>query len=234
MTGPDGGDGDAGHPVPLLRRLSPGTLALLAVLLAAAAAVGAVLGSAFVRQPALSAAADTSVDAGFARDMAVHHGQAVQLAVLVRDRSTDDEVRTVALDIVLTQQQQIGQMYAWLDTWGLPQGGSGAPMAWMTAAGHGHTTAGAQPDTSGHAAMPGWVSPADLARLTAAQGAEADRLFLTLMIAHHLGGVQMAQYAADHADQPQVVRLATGIVRAQTREVTALQDMLDARGGPVD
>ncbi len=230
MTGTDGEQPGADRPVALLRRLSPGTLALLVVLVAAAVVVGALVGSAFVRQPALSAAADTSVDAGFARDMAVHHGQAVQLAVLVRDRSTDEEVRTVALDIVLTQQQQIGQMYAWLDTWGLPQGGTGTPMAWMTDGGHGHTGSA---DAAGYAAMPGWVSAADLARLTAAQGAEADRLFLTLMIAHHLGGVQMAQYAADHAGQPQVVRLATGIVSAQTREVTALQDMLDARGGPV-
>lgn len=209
--------------------------AVLAVVAAAALVLGALGGALLARQPALAAAAEGSVDAGFARDMQAHHAQAVDLAVLVRDRSTDEEVRTVALDILLTQQNQIGQMAGWLSTWGLPAAASEAPMAWMTGTGHAHG-AGATASTdgaSGYAAMPGWVSREDLARLTAATGAEADRLFLQLMIPHHQGGVEMAQYAVEHAQRPQVVALARNIVTSQERELTALQDMLDARGGPV-
>jgi uncharacterized protein (DUF305 family) len=198
----------------------------------AAVVVGALLGAVLVRQPAQTVATEGSVDAGFARDMQVHHAQAVELAVLLRDRSTDEEVRTVALDILLTQQNQIGQMAGWLSTWGLPATSDAAPMAWMTEGEHGHT-AGAAGGAGGYADMPGWVSREDLARLRDAQGADADRLFLELMIPHHVGGVEMAEYAVENARQPQVRALARGIVTAQERELVALQDMLDARGGPL-
>lgn len=207
--------------------------AVLAVVVVAALAFGALAGALLARQPVLTAAAEGSVDAGFARDMQAHHAQAVELAVLVRDRSTDEEVRTVALDILLTQQNQIGQMAGWLSTWGLPAAAPEAPMAWMTDGEHGHATAAPGAADAGYAAMPGWVSRADLARLTAADGTEADRLFLELMIPHHEGGVEMAEYAVERARRPQVVSLARNIVTSQERELTALHAMLDARGGPL-
>ena len=207
---------------------------VLVVVAVAALVLGGLGGALLARQPALTAASEASVDAGFARDMQAHHAQAVELAVLVRDRSTDEEVRTVALDILLTQQNQIGQMAGWLATWGLPAASSAPVMAWMDGE-HGHADGSPTPGAGddGYAAMPGWVSRADLARLTAATGTDADRLFLELMIPHHEGGVEMAQYAVDHAQRPQVVALARGIVTAQERELRVLHDMLDARGGPL-
>jgi uncharacterized protein (DUF305 family) len=209
----------------------------------AAVVVGALVGAVLVRQPPQTVAAEGSVDAGFARDMQAHHAQAVELAVLVRDRSTDEEVRTVALDILLTQQNQIGQMAGWLSTWGLPAATTAEPMAWMRTGEHGHGTGTATTTTAtgdaaarpagGYAAMPGWVTREDVARLRDATGSDADRLFLELMIPHHVGGVEMAEYAVDNARQPQVRALARGIVTAQERELVALRDMLDARGGPL-
>ncbi|WP_240675026.1 DUF305 domain-containing protein [Cellulomonas endophytica] len=210
-------------------RPGPSRVALVGVLVAVLA-LGALLGSVLTRQPAATAAPEGSVDAGFARDMQVHHAQAVELSVLVRDRSTDPELRVVALDILLTQQNQIGQMAGWLSTWGLPAASSTAPMAWMTE--HDHAAA-ADAGLTGYAAMPGWVSREDLARLTAATGTDAERLYLELMIAHHRGGVTMAQEAADRAGRPVVRSLAENIVRNQQRELSALQDLLDARGGPL-
>ena len=53
------------------------------------------------------------------------------MAFLVRDRTDDEELRTVAYDIITSQQQQAGQMYGWLVQWGLPQTGSRPPMAWV-------------------------------------------------------------------------------------------------------
>jgi uncharacterized protein (DUF305 family) len=230
LTGPEERPAGGGH-----RRV------VVALGVVAAVVVGALLGAVLVRQPPQTVATEGSVDAGFARDMQVHHAQAVELAVLLRDRSTDEEVRTVALDILLTQQNQIGQMAGWLSTWGLPAASDAEPMAWMTGGEHGHTAGGSgdtgdgtvAPGGGGYAAMPGWVSREDLARLRDAQGTDADRLFLELMIPHHVGGVEMAQDAAENARQPQVRALARGIVTAQERELVALQDMLDARGGPL-
>lgn len=45
----------------------------------------------------------TSADAGFARDMQVHHNQAVEMSMIVRDNITDETLRTIAYDIALTQ-----------------------------------------------------------------------------------------------------------------------------------
>jgi len=202
---------------------------VVAVLVVLALLVGLAVGATLVARPDAATPTDTSVDAGFARDMQAHHAQAVELAVLVRDRSQDDTLRAISLDVLTIQQQQIGQMAAWLRLWGLPAASPAGPMAWMTD-GHGHATS----DPTGLSSMPGWVQAEDLARLGAAEGVPAERLFLELMIAHHAGGVEMAAYAVEHARHPEVVRFAQGVVDSQTREQVVLQDLLDARGGPLD
>jgi uncharacterized protein (DUF305 family) len=192
------------------------------VLAALAALVIGVLGTVWVVQVRSSPPSDFGADAGFARDMQTHHAQAVEMAFLVRDRSDDEELRTVAYDIITSQQQQAGQMYGWLVQWGLDQTGSRPPMAWV---GGEHAAAHAGPDGT----MPGMATPAQLAELKAASGVEAERIFLRLMIAHHTGGVAMAQAARDDARTPEVRTLAGAIAAAQTSEIQLLQQMLDAR-----
>ncbi len=177
--------------------------------------------------PVAAAVAEESVDVGFARDMRDHHAQAVEMSVLVREGTPDPEIRTLALDILLTQQQQIGQMYAWLATWGRPQVGQSEPMAWMADEAMDHEMV----ETS--APMPGMASEKQLTRLARAKGAQAERMFLQLMIPHHEAGVEMAEYAAQEATQPQVQRLAQSIVEAQSAELVALRSMLGERGGPI-
>ena len=186
--------------------------------------------------------AEESVDAGFARDMQAHHAQAVRMSLMVRDATTDVEVRRLALDVLLTQQQQLGQMFAWLEGWGLSQV-SASPMSWMTndAAADG-TTPGhdmAGMDDAGGAggagmtAMPGMASDADLRRLESARGKAAERLYLQLMVPHHRGAVQMARAALADAEQPAVRSMARKIATAQAAEIRLLRSMLAERGGPV-
>jgi uncharacterized protein (DUF305 family) len=192
-----------------------------AVLVLAGLLVG-VAGTIAVMAIRSSAPTDWGADAGFARDMQTHHAQAVEMALLVRDRSQDEELRTVAYDIATSQQQQAGQMYGWLVQWGLPQTGSRPPMAWVGGE-HGETHAGAD------GAMPGMATPAQLDELRAADGVDAERLFLRLMIAHHEGGVTMAQAAVAQARTEEVRTLAAAIVAAQSSEIRVLQGMLDDR-----
>jgi uncharacterized protein (DUF305 family) len=207
---------------------------VVSLLVATALAVGILVGSVLVRQSPYAVPADTSVDAGFARDMQAHHTQAVELSRLVRDRTDDEAIRTLALDILLTQNNQAGQMAGWLETWGLPQASDRPAMAW---AGEGHQHAATTSDDGdaprGLAAMPGWVSNDDMARLDAAEGVDAERLYLQLMIPHHEGGVEMAEMAVDAAQGAQVRALARSIIRSQTAEITVLETMLEERGGPV-
>jgi len=160
---------------------------------------------------------DASADAGFARDMAHHHAQAVEMAEIIRDRTDDARMDVLATDIVLTQQAQIGQMGGWLDVWGLKRASIGRPaMAW---AGANHQMMGAM--------MPGLATDADVAALGTLPIDEAEVRFLQLMIVHHRGGAEMAQAVLDLDPSEVVDRLAASIVRSQTAEITAMSDMLD-------
>ncbi|TRW47379.1 DUF305 domain-containing protein [Georgenia yuyongxinii] len=202
----------------------PALVAGVVLLVALAAIVGLIAGSRLAAGPRYPT--DASVDAGFARDMGTHHAQAVQMSALVRDRTDDPAVRQLALDIELTQQHQHGQMYAWLEQWGLRQSSSQPVMAWMAD----HTDHA----TTAQAGMPGMATPAELARLADAEGRDAERLFLQLMIPHHEAGVDMAEYAANRAEEDVVRRLAVTVVNAQTAELTVLRDLLQERGGPLE
>ncbi|THG30250.1 DUF305 domain-containing protein [Naasia lichenicola] len=161
-----------------------------------------------------------SVEAGFARDMQVHHNQGVELAMIIYPDSDDAGIRSVAYDIATAQAQQSGQMYGWLTTWGVPQYSTDPPMSWMSDDGsHGHDGTAVP--------MPGLATAAQIDELEAATGAEADRVFLQLMIAHHRGAIEMARDVLERSDQHAVVDLATSIVRSQTSEIDLLQDLLE-------
>lgn len=173
---------------------------------------------------------DDSVEAGFARDMQVHHAQAVQMAFLIRDRTTDPTLRTVALDIITSQQQQMGQMFGWLTLWDLPQSGSSEPMAWMTGtADEGMSMEDMTQDADPALGMPGMASAADLQLLEDSRGRRAELMFLQLMIAHHRGGVQMAQQALELSDHPDVRALAQAIATSQAAEIEQMQKLLQER-----
>ena len=188
--------------------------------------------------------ADTSAEAGFARDMQTHHNQAVQMALIIRPKTGDPTLQAVAYDIITSQQQQSGQMFAWLDLWGLPQTSSGPPMAWMTNSTGGHdmgAVTGApgappakpeMPHRTGAAQepMPGMASPADLDKLKAANGTDAEILFLRLMIIHHRAGIAMAQAIQPLSELPQVLDLARAMADAQQAEIEQMQQLLRQRG----
>ncbi|RKN05414.1 DUF305 domain-containing protein [Streptomyces radicis] len=174
---------------------------------------------------------EDSVDVGFARDMSVHHQQAVEMSFLVRDNTDDEDVRLLAFDIINTQANQRGMMLGWLEVWDMPKSTS-TPMEWMP--GHSmpdHEGMDGMEDMDGAAAlMPGMATDEDIEELTAAEGRAAEVLFLELMIEHHQGGVEMARAAADAASTEEVERLAGGMVEAQASEIDLMNDMLAARG----
>jgi uncharacterized protein (DUF305 family) len=115
-------------------------------------------------------------------------------------------------------------MYAWLDLWGLPQASNQPPMAWAAGMGHDMGT-----PAGGATSMPGMASRADVTRLGELRGRDADRLYLQLMIAHHEGGVLMAEAAVRLAHRPEVLGLARKIVTGQRSEITLMAGMLRER-----
>lgn len=159
---------------------------------------------------------DDSADAGFLRDMSVHHDQAVEMALIIRDRTEDPQLHALATDIMLTQQAQVGAMSGWLQIWDLPQTGAEPAMTWM-----GHPTEGR---------MPGMASAEDVRQLRDLPLAEAEVLFLRLMIRHHAAGVEMAEACLDRCDEDVVTSLSEKIIDGQQFEIDAMQSMLAERG----
>jgi uncharacterized protein (DUF305 family) len=185
----------------------------LLLVLAVAVAAGALFLWASSRPPQ-----EGSAEAGFARDMMVHHAQAVEMAEIVRDKTENPQIRTLATDISLTQQAQIGQMQGWLAVWGLSPTGTEKPMAWM-----GHPTDGQ---------MPGMASREEIDRLGTLPPEEADELFLRLMIPHHEAAIPMARAIEDRSDDQVVDLFAEKVAATQRVEIANMQKMLEDMGAP--
>lgn len=179
-----------------------------------------------------------SAEAGFARHMQTHHEQAVEMSHIVRDGTSDPAIRLLGYDIATSQSQQAGQMFGWLAIWGLPQASPEPPMAWMhrpipgaagAHANHQRGTAPGATSTPTAVPMPGMASPEQLAQLRDSSGLDAERLFLELMIAHHEGGVDMADAILQRSSNPTVTDLASSMVAAQRSEIQLMQDLLTER-----
>ncbi|MER6087698.1 DUF305 domain-containing protein [Streptomyces bluensis] len=163
-----------------------------------------------------------SADAGFARDMAVHHQQAVEMSYIVRDRTDDEDVRRLAYDIAQTQANQRGMMIGWLDLWGLPKVSSDAPMTWM---GMGDMASGKDGSL-----MPGMATNTELEKLGKLSGKEAEIFYLQLMTDHHKGGIHMAQGCVSKCTVGVEKKLAQGMVAGQESEIQLMTRMLKERG----
>ena len=202
-----------GHPLAVATK-TPRDAGPLLLLLAAAAALFAAL--ALWLYLTNAEPGDGSAEAGFARDMSVHHAQAVEMAEIVRDKTESEEVRIMAADMALTQQGQIGRMQGWLDAWELPATGAEPVMSWM-----GHPTEGR---------MPGMASPEEIERLRNAPPEEAEVMFFRLMIPHHQAAVPMAEAVMEESDRPEVENLAGAIAASQQGEIELMRKMLEERG----
>jgi len=174
--------------------------------------------------------ADASPEAGFARDMATHHAQAVEMSFIVRDATDDERIKTLSRDIIVTQTAQRGIFMGWLQQWGLKQTSDRPRMAWMTGHGGGHAAPRTPAATPSGSLMPGMATDAELTRLREAQGEAAEILFLQLMIRHHEGGVEMAEGLLARSGRPEVVTMARHIGSGQAGEIKLMTDMLKERG----
>lgn len=208
----DGGDSPDDAVIVLPWWRNPLNIAILAV--AAAFLVGAAGYALGARSPEI--VRHNEVDVGFLQDMRIHHEQAVTMSrlYLAAEPDGDTTLRTIALEIEIGQTFEAGRFVQLLRVFGEAETNeSDVAMAWM-----------------GHAMpleeMDGMASREELEQLATASGAEADRIFATLMIAHHEGGVEMADHAADHASNPEVVAMASSMARAQRGEISEMREIL--------
>jgi uncharacterized protein (DUF305 family) len=156
------------------------------------------------------------VDTGFLQDMRVHHEQAVLMALIYRNLpDTEPGLRTVARSIVTGQSIEVGRMIQLLRDFGEREANEGdTAMVWMGM-------------SAGPNSMPGMATDDELDELGRSEGREADELFVRLMTAHHLGGIDMAEFAVQNAANEEVRRMAASMAGGQTAEIGEMTGLLE-------
>lgn len=161
--------------------------------------------------PAVRSVANVSdSDVSFAQQMIPHHQQAVEMADLALTRETSPEVKKLAEQIKAAQGPEIEMMSMWLQSWG-------APME-MGEDHSGHDMGGMD--------MSGMMSDDDMQALADAQGAEFDRMWLEMMIAHHQGAISMAEQVKAASSNADVTSLAGAVMTGQAEEIDTMQKLL--------
>ena len=144
-------------------------------------------------------------DIMFSQMMIPHHQQAVEMSdILLAKPDIPAPVASLATRMKDAQTPEIKQMTGWLEGWNVP------------------TMMG---DHSGHG-MGGMVDDDGIARLRAAQGTDAARLFLQQMTGHHEGAIDMARQEISSGKYPQTIQLARDIIKAQEAEITEMKELL--------
>ncbi|MER6225775.1 DUF305 domain-containing protein [Streptomyces sp900105755] len=154
-----------------------------------------------------SADAHNAQDVSFAQSMIPHHQQALEMAGLAVDRGSSAQVRSLAARIEKAQDPEIRTMTGWLKAWG-----EDVPMAGM--------------DHSGHAGMAGMMSDKDMTTLKQAKGTDFDTMFLTMMVEHHRGAVEMAGTEKAKGSYGPATAMADAIVTAQNAEIKEMNKLL--------
>ncbi|MFF6833304.1 DUF305 domain-containing protein [Streptomyces sp. NPDC012438] len=172
--------------------------------------------------PPATASAPATVPAGehnqadvtFAQGMIPHHRQAILMSEMVQAHASSDEVKALAEKIKKAQEPEIATMTAWLKAWGekVPTGMDGMD--------------GGDHDGSG---MPGMMDNQRMDQLRGASGTVFDTMFLTMMIQHHEGAVEMAKTEKAQGAYGPAKTLADDIITSQTAEIAQMKTMLGSK-----
>lgn len=163
--------------------------------------------------PSTSTQASTefnAADVTFANGMYPHHAQALDMAELVPDRSTNPEIINLARAIESAQGPEMEQLARWLQAWGQP-----APTSSTT----GHMGG------MDHSGMTGMMSDQDMADLTSKSGSEFDQAWLTMMIEHHEGAVEMAGIEVTEGSNAEAKAMAQNIITSQQNEIATMRTL---------
>lgn len=173
----------------------------------------------------------TEADVRFLTHMIPHHAQAILMSRLAPTHGASTEIRRLAARIINAQQDEIAIMQQWLADRQKPIPEAHTHLHPPAGGGDHSMHAQHMQQMQTHANMPGMLSAAQLQQLDAARGGEFDRRFLTFMIQHHKGAVQMIRELLDSstgAHDETIFRLAADINVDQTTEIARMESMLAA------
>ncbi len=167
--------------------------------------------------PTSKASSDASADfndadVAFVSGMVPHHEQAVEMADIVLADEPSPEVAEVAEQIKAAQQPEIEQLNQMLDHFGVDADSAG---------GHGGGHGGGDAPMHG-----GMMTEQELAEFEDASGTDAERSFLTLMIAHHEGAIEAAETELAEGEYAPARELAESIRDSQAAEIKQMEQLL--------
>lgn len=143
--------------------------------------------------------------------MLIHHRDAVEMAELAATRTTNPDVLALADQVAATQKPEIDRMTGWLVTWGADVPAHGQEMDAMG------------PD----GAMPGAMNAEQLAHLKQTRDGEFDAAFVTLMVGHHEGAIDMAEDELRSGAAAETLALAESVIQTQSVEIELMRSMLE-------
>ena len=143
-------------------------------------------------------------DLGFAQGMIPHHSQAVEMATLALQQSTNTAIVDLAERIQGAQDPEIEQMRGWLSTWGEEE-------------------MSGDMDGMDHASAEGMMDTTEMAIFMASSRPEFDALFVDMMIRYYQGAIAMAETVLAEGTDPEVKTLAEGVIGAQQAEIAEMK-----------
>jgi len=195
---------------------APNTARRSFLALGALAVAGTALAACTTQESETATESETpnDTDIGFFTDMAVHHEQALAMCQRVIGRNNGDSVQALAADILQNQSYERGVMHTWLTVWGESTAPPETVMGWM-----GMEMPAAE--------MMGLATEEQMSSLATATGIAQGRLFLTLMRAHHVGGVHMTDVATENAAIANVRTTAERMATIQNYEIGIIDQLVE-------
>ncbi len=154
-----------------------------------------------------------AADVMFAQMMVPHHKQGIDITGLAGTRASSSEVKTLAAAISVTQLSEANTMSGWLKGWNKP----------ATAAASEHAA---------HGGMPG-TSNIEIRNLKAKTGADFDRAFLNMLIAHQDDAIQIARAEFAGGHNAEAKALAGRIDKSRSAQITQMLAMIEKLPAPV-
>ena len=142
-------------------------------------------------------------DAMFLQMMIPHHEQAVVMSDLALSTSKNADVLKLAKQIRDAQAPEIIKMQGWLSDAGLNE----------------------DPGHSMGDGMGGMLSDSEISTLKESTGKAFDKLFLTGMIAHHEGAINMVMMI-ENSSNSDISNLGKEIVKSQAAEIELMKQLL--------
>ena len=154
-------------------------------------------------------------DQKFVQEMVPHHEQAVVMSEMVSNVQVSGETSALATEIISAQASEIELMKSFLSEWGVEYDPNSDPHA-------GHMMSGVESS--------GMMTDEELAELKNSSGVVFEKMWLTMMLAHHKGAIKMAETVIADGKDARVKTLAEAIISEQKKELDLIDSLLAKLG----